>query len=231
MTLRHGLDRDSMFQASEAKETNRIEAFSDGVFAITLLALELKTPKHGEIGAGSELAGLLVRQWPSYMAFLFSFLTILVRWVNHHRMFRMLRKSDGWLMGANGLVLLLVTAVPLPTAVLAEHYLETGAAVAMAFYAWFYVMVNVAFNLLWFVAAYRRRLLRADVPDALVRAVRLRLLIGFPVYVAAVGPAFVSPAASLVICLLSWVHWVTLDRGFARQQETPHNTVHPTSVA
>src|SRR5262249_41843598 len=77
-------------------ETNRIEAFSDGMFAIaiTLLILEIKvpTPEPGQ------LAGALLRQWPSYLAFLLSFFYIGVMWMNHHRMFTHIRRSNDTLL-------------------------------------------------------------------------------------------------------------------------------------
>jgi uncharacterized membrane protein len=80
------------------KETTRLEAFSDGVFAIaiTLLALELKTPQfpEGQPTASSALAASLLRQWPSYLAFLTSFFTVLVMWVHHHMIFKLVRRSD-----------------------------------------------------------------------------------------------------------------------------------------
>lgn len=169
---------------SEPTGTARLEMLSDGVFAIaiTLLGLELRVP-HLEPGAGNrELAEALAARWPAYMAFACSFLTILVMWVNHHRIFRLLKGADGYLMTTNGLLLMLVTAVPLPTAVLAEHFAHPSRAVASAAYAGFYVLVNAAFNLLWLSVAFRRRLLREDVPDIVVRAIRRRLAVGFPIY-------------------------------------------------
>lgn len=200
---------------NETKETSRIELFSDGVFAIaiTLLILDLKIPKLDEGADGRALASALLRQWPSYMAFVFSFLTILIMWINHHRLFQTLRGSDGLLMAANSLLLLFVTAVPFPTAVLAEYFTRSGAAVATAIYAGFYVLVNLAFfNLLWLTASYKRRLLLSDVPNELVYAVRWRLLVGLPAYAGATVLAFLSPVLSLVLCLALWIHWANLDR-------------------
>ena len=71
------------------KPTGRIEAFSDGVFAIaiTLLILEIRIPELEHPG-GRELAGALIRLWPSLVAFLFSFVVILVMWINHHEFMR-----------------------------------------------------------------------------------------------------------------------------------------------
>src|ERR1700740_3636134 len=100
-------------------ETNRIEAFSDGMFAIaiTLLILEIKVPSSGPGG----LTKALLRQWPSYFAFLLSFVYIGVMWMNHHRMFNHIRRSNDTLLVLNLLLLLGVTAVPFPTAVLAAN--------------------------------------------------------------------------------------------------------------
>ncbi len=100
-------------------ETSRIEAFSDGMFAIaiTLLILEVKVPGP----AAGHLAAALLKQWPSYLAFLLSFLYIGVMWMNHHRMFTHIRRSNDTLLVLNLLLLLGVTAVPFPTAVLAAH--------------------------------------------------------------------------------------------------------------
>jgi hypothetical protein len=81
-------------------ETTRVEAFSDGVFAIaiTLLILEIKVPHEAAHG---RLAGELLRLWPSYLAFLVSFANIGVMWVNHHRLFGLIRRSDDGLVGLN----------------------------------------------------------------------------------------------------------------------------------
>src|SRR5713226_9617300 len=97
--------------ASREKETGRLEAFSDGVFAIaiTLLALELKVPHFA--GSGNMAARLisgLTHQWPSYFAFLTSVFTVLIMWVHHHAIFRLVRGADVTLLFANGFLLMLV---------------------------------------------------------------------------------------------------------------------------
>src|SRR5262245_50935568 len=101
-------------------ETARVEAFSDGVFAIaiTLLILEIKIPHQQEHG---HLADALVKQWPSYLAFFLSFVYIGVMWINHHRMFTHFKRANDVLLVLNLLLLLGVSVVPFPTAVLAEH--------------------------------------------------------------------------------------------------------------
>jgi uncharacterized membrane protein len=99
-------------------ETSRIEAFSDGVFAIaiTLLILEIKIPTPGS----GRLSLQLMNQWPAYVSFLISFAFIGIMWINHHRLLTHIVRSDNTLLILN-LVLLGVVAVPFPTAVLAIH--------------------------------------------------------------------------------------------------------------
>src|SRR5262249_42578260 len=100
----------------ELRESERLEAFSDGVFAIaiTLLVLELKVPPRD-----ADLAAALLSGWPSYVAFLTSFATIGIMWLNHHRLFTTIRRVDHGTLVLNGLLLLGVTALPFPTAIVA----------------------------------------------------------------------------------------------------------------
>jgi len=85
-----------MSETLERKETGRIEIFSDGVFAIaiTLLVLAIKVPKAADLGAGGNLLSALLALWPHYLAFVTSFATILAQWVNHHRIFTFVQRSD-----------------------------------------------------------------------------------------------------------------------------------------
>ena len=73
-----------------AKETSRLETFADGVFAIaiTLLVLEIHVPEGGE-----DLGAAILAQWPSFAAYVISFLTIGVMWVSHHQMFTIIRRT------------------------------------------------------------------------------------------------------------------------------------------
>ena len=97
------------------KETGRVEAFSDGVFAIaiTLLVLEFKVPHLPEGATGRDLFHALLKLWPSLIAFLGSFIAILIMWINHHGLFRLIHKIDPPFLFANGFMLLMVTFVPL----------------------------------------------------------------------------------------------------------------------
>lgn len=198
----------------EEKETGRIEAFSDGVFAIaiTLLVLELKVPHLEDGGAGGSLARALARQWPSYVALVTSFFTILVMWANHHRMFNFVRKVDAPFIYANGLLLLLVTVVPFPTAVLAEYFEKPGANLAAAVYAGTFVLISLAYNLLWRSAIAGRRLLRNGVTEDSIREVTRRYWLGMPGYLAATLAAFWSAAATVGICVGLLMVWIGVSR-------------------
>jgi uncharacterized membrane protein len=195
--------------AVEEKETGRIEAFSDGVFAIaiTLLILEIKVP-HLEDGSGDSLARALAAQWPSYVAFVVSFFTILIMWANHHAIFHLVRGWEPALLYANGLLLLLVTFVPYPTAVLAEYLDKPGGAVAGAFYAGTFVMIAVAFNLLLWTACRGRRLLKAGVSEAATRGIARSYLPGVPLYLAAVAAAFIDVKLTVAICMALALFWM-----------------------
>ena len=126
-----------------AKETTRIEAFSDGVFsiAITLLIIELVGVLHSKDEEG--LVKLLLHHWQSLFAFLVGFLTILICWINHHLVFTYIHKVDSKLMWINAFVLLMVTYTPFPTALLAEYF-DKERNLAMAFFGFNYFLMALA---------------------------------------------------------------------------------------
>jgi uncharacterized membrane protein len=138
-------------------ETARLEAFSDGVFAIaiTLLVLELIQILHP--GNGEGLVSYYLRHWEPFLAFLIGFLTILVCWINHHHVMVYIKKTDSRLPWVNGLVLLMITFTPFPTAILAE-YLSGNSRFAVAIFGFNYVMIALAS--FWLCAyAYRKCLI------------------------------------------------------------------------
>ena len=203
----------------EAKETGRIEAFSDGVFAIavTLLVLELKVPQLAEDAGSGELWSALLSRWPSYAAYLVSFMTILIVWVNHHRLFNIIQRSDSRFLFLNGLLLLVVTTIPFPTALLAEFFEKPSASVACAIYSGMFVMLALAFNAFWRYAAYRNRLLTRTVTTEQVAAISRSLLFGPITYFVAFVLAFVNVYASFGLCMLLAIYWAV--SGFERAAE------------
>jgi len=109
--------------------SERLEPFCDGVFAIaiTLLILEIKVPLKESIHSSSDLRHALVAHWPSWFAFLLSFISLFIAWVNHHHLFRQLNlnKTSNVFLYANGLLMLTIIVYPYVTSLLAE-YLNTA---------------------------------------------------------------------------------------------------------
>jgi TMEM175 potassium channel family protein len=195
----------------------RLEAFSDGVFAvaITLLVLELNVP------AGDHLWHQLKEEWPSFAAFFVSFWVIGIIWVNHHGVFDHLKRADRGVLYLNLLVLLTVVFIPFSTALIAEH-LKSGAdeQVAALVYSLAFLALAIAFGLLWTYITRHRESLGVELTDQQVRRTTLVFLIGNPFYAVAVVFAFVSPAAVLVINGLLALYYLVvgirspeLDRG------------------
>lgn len=207
-------------ETTEEKETGRLEAFSDGVFAvaITLLVFNLKVPQVPVLN-NSYTYQIFVRalldQWPSYLTFFISFTTILIMWLGHNNMFKLIHKSDTLFVFANGLLLMLVTIVPFPTQLVATYLNTPGAAVASAVYAATFIVINLAYTFLWLSAAHQRRLLKANISEVRVRAYTRACLLGFPGYVIALLLAFWNPTVSVSICAFLWIFWILV--GYERK--------------
>jgi TMEM175 potassium channel family protein len=196
-------------RVSEEKETGRLEAFSDGVFAIavTLLVLELRAPLPGTLHEGESLLHALLRDWPSYLAFVTSFVTVLIVWINHHNLFRMIRRTDHNLLLLNGFLLLVVTFIPFPTNVLAEYIQQPDARTASVFYAGTFLVMAVAFNLVWRYASHDGRLLARDVDTRLIRIINKQFRIGPLTYVVCVVGAAINAVAGFILVILLAIYW------------------------
>src|SRR5258708_37054118 len=185
-----------------SSETGRIEAFSDGVFAIaiTLLVLDMKGPR--ALDGNRTLASALLTMWPTYLAFVTSFATILIMWINHHRMFTLIGHTNDQLMFFNGLLLVGVTIVPFPTALVAEYLRHDAQRTAAAVYNGTFIFIAICYNLLWRTAAVNNRLLHARASRPAVQRIFDSYRYGPLWYVIAFMLAFVSVTASLVVNLV-----------------------------
>jgi uncharacterized membrane protein len=175
-----------------------VEAFSDGVFAIaiTLLVMQIKIPS----AAAGQLSLELLRQWPSYVSFVISFVFIGVMWINHHRLFTHIRRCDDVLLLLNLMLLLGVTSVPFPTAVLAAHLGQPEQRTAVLLYNGMYIFIAICFNVLWrYAAGARRNLLDAAADRAQVEHITRQYGFGPLFYVVCFLLAYVSVGASLLV--------------------------------
>jgi uncharacterized membrane protein len=102
------MNPDDRRTVNQDNDTARIEAFSDGVFAIaiTLLVIEIGVPHLGDEPEGTTLVRALVERWPSYLGYVISFLVIGTVWANHHNRFRFIVRSDHILLFLNTLFLM-----------------------------------------------------------------------------------------------------------------------------
>jgi uncharacterized membrane protein len=198
--------------AAEAKDTGRLEAFSDGVFAfaITLLAVDVKLPR-GPVATSATLLENLRHAWPNYLIFITSFFCVLIMWVHHHNLFRLVRRVDAPLLFANGFLLMMVTLAPFPTAVVADNWRTPAASAACAFYAGYSMFVALAFYLL-LMAALRRQVCSSSLTNEGLRRYRAGYRLGPPLYLVAVGLAYVSPWLTMGICTGLWIYWAAMTR-------------------
>lgn len=193
-------------------DTVRLEAFSDGVFAIaiTLLVLEIRLPDtHAPL---SELLGGL---WPSYLAYVLSFTTIGIMWANHHAIFRLIGRASHGLIVANLFLLMTISFLPFPTGVLAEHLPHAGVdqRSAALFYSGTFIVIAIAFQVLWGTAGRNHRLILPGcerAADEITKSYRW----GIPMYAASTLLALWEPMASVVLVGAIALFWL-IPRGRA----------------
>ncbi len=180
--------------------TTRMETFSDGVFAIaaTLLVLELGT---GIPDGTPNLGHELLEQWPSYLAYVTSFLTIGIIWVNHHECVRCLDHVDRTMLFINTVFLMVISFIPFPTRLVAEYLQQDGERAAVVAYSLTLLAMAVAFNLWWRYARQRRRLIGPEVPQTRVDAISRAYDPGPILYAVVVVIAFFAPLAAVIVTL------------------------------
>jgi uncharacterized membrane protein len=178
-------------------ETARVEAFSDGVFAIAITLLILAVGVEQALRTGG-LADQLLQLWPAYIAYSASFLTIGIMWVNHHAVFRQFARVDRPLLLLNIMLLMLIAFVPFPTRVVAEHARSADDRQAAALlYGTTMTITAILFFSVWYYGS--RHVLRPDADRREVTGITRSYLPGAPTYAVATLLAFVSPIASLVL--------------------------------
>jgi uncharacterized membrane protein len=179
--------------------TSRLEAFSDGVFAIaaTLLVLEIGV----DTARGSDLGDELLHIWPSYLAYATSFLIIGIIWINHHHCVSLMSRVDRPFLFINLLLLLTVSFVPFPTKLVAQYLQKPGERSATLAYAATMLLMAILYNIWWRYARGRRRLIADGVSDARLDAVDRAFNPGVPAYATVFAVAFASPLASVFITL------------------------------
>jgi uncharacterized membrane protein len=173
----------------------RIEALSDGVFAIamTLLVLTIGQPVDYR-----HLAHDLLARWPSVAAYAVSFIVIGIMWLNHHAIFSQLARVDRGVVYLNFLLLLTVVFIPYPTGVFGEALRRgEGARVAAVAYSLTMAVNAYSWAALWLYASSGRRLLDGALPEAERGRATVLFLIGTVMYTLSIGVAFLNAYACL----------------------------------
>ena len=192
----------------QENETVRIEAFSDGVLAIdiTLLTFELKAPAFKDTYDSYSLSLAMAHQWPSYLAFLLSFATIFVIWVNHHRMFNVIRQSDSRFLYLNGLLLFLTSLIPFLNNVLANYISTSATELAAGLSMLLFGAIAGVLYLMWTHATTNYRLLKRPAADVRVQTVKSSLIISIVIYSTSALLALLLPLVSIVVGLIMVVY-------------------------
>ncbi len=202
--------RDLSAAAESGEGTSRLEAFSDGVFsiAITLLILNIHVPTEQVSQQGgsaremiaANLFASLLKDWPTYATYLVSFVTIGIIWINHHISFRYIQRTDRGLLILNSLLLLFVSFIPFPNALLARSLSDNREIeAATAIYGAVMSAMAISFSLLWLYASRRHRLIDRSVDLSLLAHKGRRNLFGNVLYLLTIPLAFVYYPASLAV--------------------------------
>jgi len=177
-------------------DKGRMEVFSDGVFAIaiTLLVLEISVPE----AAFEDLWSGIVHEWPSYLAYVTSFLTIGGIWAAHHGIFRRLQYANQRLMVVNLLLLMSVSFLPFPTQLMAEAIYDEGAArTAVVFYGSTLLVISLLLSALWGSVTLDRHILRPEVGDDEIKAIAIATAPNIGLYIAMIALAFFTPRVAI----------------------------------
>src|SRR5713101_5310441 len=189
----------------DEKETGRLEAFSDGVFAvaITLLVLNIRIPgidlPPSQLPNDAGFWQALLNEWPMLAAYGTSFATIGVMWINHHRLYIHIKRTNTVLLLLNLLLLLIIVFIPVPTALLAEYFVKADQHAAAIVYSGTFFILACSFNLLWRYASYHNRLLSKDADPGAVAAISRQYFFGPLLYIVSFGLAWVNTPASIIL--------------------------------
>jgi uncharacterized membrane protein len=192
----------------EDKETGRLEAFSDGVFAvaITLLVLNIRIPgldlPLDKLPDDGKLWFQLLNGWPMLAAYITSFSTIGIMWLNHHRLYTLIKRTNTVLMLLNLLLLLVIVFIPVPTALLAEYILRPAQHAAAVVYSGTFLAMACCYYVLWRYASYHNRLLAKDADTHAVNAISRQFMFGPISYLIVFGIAFIDPPVSVLFQFL-----------------------------
>jgi uncharacterized membrane protein len=186
----------------------RVEAFSDGIFAIiiTLLVLEIKVPHIEDHNSTGALITSLLKLFPKFISWIISFFTVAVIWVNHHKLFKQFRQLDHGIFWWNALLLLWTSFIPFPTAVMGDY---PGNITSVVLYGSVMALMAMSFTLMrWYVLRNPDLLEGTTDIRSFRKGTFLSLMFGPLLYLAGIALSLIHPYASFAIFLAIPVYFI-----------------------
>ncbi len=196
---------------------NRVEAFADGIFAFAATLLILNVA----VEVSKPLSAQLGEIWTSYVAYAISFITSGIIWVNHHTVMHQISHVDRFFLMVTVLFLMFIAFIPFPTRLLALDIRGHDAQPAAIAYGVTLTSTAILFNVLWRYAAWRRKLLRQDIDQAVVEGISRSYALGPFTYLAATAFALVNPFVSAGLYAAIAAFYVVESSIFGRREVRP----------
>lgn len=205
---------------------NRLEAFSDGVFAIaiTLLVIDIKVPPIESIHSVNEVWKSLEHLWPSFFAFSLSFTIILISWIGHHNLLKGVDKTSAQFQVINGFFLLTVIFMPFPTSFMAEYLNTPYAQPAIVFFCLNAILHNIAWNALYLSILKPKPLLKDSINLEDIKKRQNGARYGFFIYLLIAVVAWWLPYVALVMTVIIWIYWLYSSIAFKHMGHEPTHT-------
>ena len=186
----------------------RLEAFTDGVFAIaiTLLVMEIKVPGHARIEEAGSLYNALIQLWPHYLSYIVSFFVIGVWWSSMHHFHQIVKRTNHAFNLINIFFFMTIAFIPFTTAVMGEYISEPEhRQAAVTVYCLGYYLPSVAALIMVLYAFPNYRLADPAITKKFLNTFRLKVIAGQVLTLAALVVSFFFPLAALVITGLAFV--------------------------
>ena len=193
---------------------NRLEALTDGVFAIvmTLLVLEISIPEIAHPSLQAELPRRLIELWPKLYSYVLSFLVLGILWTLHHRSFHSIKRSDNALVWLNIVFLMFVALIPFSTSLLGNYGTEQ---LSIVIYACNALLALVMRLIIWIYATGKYRLVDSDISPRWLKTNKLISIVFLPSFILVIGVSFINVTAAfsvLMLLLVVAVVWQLVER-------------------
>lgn len=204
---------------------HRLEAFSDGVFAIsiTILVLNLKLPELAKTAhLNHDLWRAIIDQWPKFLSYMISFGIVGLYWVGHHLMFHYIKHTDRMFLFLNNVYLMVIAFMPFPAALLGQY---GSSRVAVIIYASTLIVAGLLYSNLWRYATKQHRLVDPNLSDRLIHLVKKIITAAPVIYVLAIALSFWNPRVSLIFFIVTPLLYIVpgpIDKLMSREEENLH---------